>query len=79
MDTENCRNQGKNGCFGALDVRDLPTIKTFDFGLNLGDTDDETKRFEPVSDAAIADMMKKKNAPRTDQSTDFAVNILETF
>ena len=60
MDTGNGKNQGKKGCFGAVDVLDLPPMQTFDFQINLGDVDDETKRFKSVSDAEIAEMMTKK-------------------
>ena len=58
-------NQKKSTYFGA--------VTTFDLGVNMG----EPRRFGAFSEDTMMGMMKKKNAPKTDQTTAFAVNVLQ--
>ena len=60
-------NQKKSNNFGA--------VTTFDFGVNTG----EPRRFGAFFEDTMVEMMKKKNAPKTDQTTEFAVNVLQAF
>ena len=60
-------NQKKSTYLGA--------VTTFDFGVNMG----EPQRFGAFSEDTMVEMMKKKNAPKTDQTTEFAVNVLHTL
>ena len=57
----------------AINPKDLPSTPTFDFGINL----EEPGRFASTSDEQILEMMKKMNAPKTDQSTNFALKLLK--
>ena len=60
-------DQKKSTYFGA--------VTTFDFGVNMG----ENRRFGTLSGDIMVEMMKKENAPKTDHTTEFAVNVLQTF
>ena len=63
-------------CFGNARATNLTTTaRTFDLGVNF----DEGRRFAAVGREEIQDMTKKKNSPKTDQSTGFAVKVLQAF
>ena len=59
-------NQKKSTYFGA--------VAAFDFGVNMG----KPQRFGAFSEVTMVETMKKENAPKTDQTTEFAVNV-QTF
>ena len=63
-------------CFGNACATNLTTTAgTFDLGVNF----DEGRRFAAIGREEIQDMTKKKNSPKTDQSTGFAVEVLQAF
>ena len=55
-------------------VKNLLPPPTFSLGVDF-----KVNRFAPISDNAVEEMAKKKNAARTDQSTEFSAKVLKTF
>lgn len=53
---------------------------TFKFHTGISDDEKEKpKRFHTPSDDCIKEMMKKKNSKNTDNNTNFAIRVLESF
>ena len=60
-------------------IKNLLPAPSFGMGIDLNENGPPAQRFAAVSEENLEDLLKKKNSPKTDESTGFALNILKKY